>query len=66
MMLIFMVERTNKLISANDPFFSMTTLALEELNDPIDLWELGFMFAIEDIDPRIGRIEVTHRSWFKD
>ena len=25
----------------------------------IDLWELGFMFAVENIDPKVGRVDVT-------
>ena len=51
--------RTLKLFSASDPFFSMMTMAKEE-QDPIDLWALNFMFAIEDIDPRAARITVDH------
>ena len=66
MMLIFMFIRTSKLISESDPFFTMTTQALEDSNDFIDLWELGFMFAVEKIDPRIGRIEVEHASRFRN
>ena len=66
MMLIFMFIRTSKLFSASDPFFTMTAQALEDTNEFIDLWELGFMFAVEDIDPRIGRVEVSHSSWFRN
>ena len=54
LMLSFMVVQTNKIISRDDPFFSMTTVVLE--SQKVDLWELGFMFAIENINPRIGRI----------
>ena len=50
--------RTSKLISMDDPFFSMTTMVGE--NSYIDLWQLGFMFAVEDVDPRLGRIEVQY------
>ena len=25
----------------------------------IDLWELGFMFAVENMDPKVGRVEVN-------
>ena len=27
-------------------------------NETIDLWSLGFMFAVENIDPKVGRIEI--------
>ena len=63
-MLSFFVVRTKKLISKDDPFFSMTTLAKE--NESIDLWQLGFMFAIDDIDPRIGHLTATHTRWNND
>ena len=42
----------------DDPFFSMTTMVGE--NSYIDLWQLGFMFAVEDVDPRLGRLEVQY------
>ena len=51
-----------KLISASDPFFSMTRQANHASQGPIDLWALGFMFAVEKIDPRIGRITVTYQQ----
>ncbi len=59
MFLAFFGVRTGKLVSATDPFFSMMTMAKEEI-DPIDLWALNFIFAIEDIDPRAGHIIVEH------
>ena len=65
-MLSFMLVRTSKLISAEDPFFSMTTQVREDTTNPIDLWKLGFMFAVEQVEPRIGRIEVNYQSWSKD
>ena len=35
-----------------------------ENKDPIDLLgELDYMFAISEIDPKIGRIEITQASW---
>ena len=39
----------------------MTTMAQEDTQ--IDLWQLGFVFAVEEPDPRIGRIEVNHTRW---
>ena len=63
MLLSFIAVRTQKLISKNDPFFSMTPAAKE--NQSLDLWLLGFMFAIKDVDPRIGHIDVDYYSWKK-
>ena len=34
----------------------MTTSPYEDEN--IDLWALQFMFAVEAVDPRLGRVEV--------
>ena len=62
-LLSFVGQRTMKLISASDPFFSMTRQANDDSQGPIDLWALGFMFAVEKIDPRYGRIAVNHRQW---
>ncbi len=58
----FLGVRTNKLVSATDPFFSMMTMAKEE-SEPIDLWARNYMFAIEDIDPRAGYIYADHIAW---
>ena len=57
----FLVIRTIKLASGDDPFFSMTLLPSE--NEAIDLWKLDFMFAIEDLDPRVGQIQASHVVW---
>ena len=38
-------------------------MSFQVQRDEIDLWQLGFMFAIEDIDPSIGRIEANLISW---
>ena len=37
-------------------------MAKEEV-DPIDLAALNFMFAIEQVDPRVARVVVTHVQW---
>ena len=58
----FLCVRTNKLVSATDPFFSMMTMAKEE-SEPIDLWAMNYIFAIEDIDPRAGSINVDSNAW---
>ena len=56
MMISFAVNRTIKLVSKDDPFFSMLAMAAEERE--IDLKDLKFMFAIEKLDPSVGRIGV--------
>ena len=42
-----------KLADDPDPFFSSTII---ESDEKIDLWELGYTFAIENIDPSLGTI----------
>ena len=42
----------------------MTTIVTE--NQIVDLWKLGFMFAVENIDPRMGRINVTYTTWSQE
>ena len=48
-----MMLRTLKLVNSDDPFLSMITMKQQD-DEIIDLWQLDFMFAIENIDPRIG------------
>ena len=60
--MIFLVVRSLKLVSLEDPFFSMMTIP-RDATALIDLKELGFLFAIQKIDERLGRLEVTHTSW---
>ena len=57
-MLIFTTISATKLFGHLDPFFSSTT-KVKDVDTPIDLWKLGFMFAIDTIDPKIGTLEVT-------
>ena len=59
--LAFFVIRTIKIATGDDPFFSMTTM--EQEGEIIDLHLLDNFFAIEDLDPRVGRISVSLRSW---
>ena len=49
-----------KLFDDLDPFFSSTTKVQEER---IDLFELGFMFAVADIDPTVGTYYAYHAVW---
>ena len=58
----FFGVRTNKLVSATDPFFSMMTMAKEQ-TEPIDLWAMNYMFAIQDVDPRVGYIHAEQVTW---
>ena len=35
-------------------------MAIEPYEDSIiDLWGLGFMFAVENVDPKVGRVQVS-------
>ena len=36
----------------------MMPMALEQ--NQLDLWQLGFMFAVQKIDERIGKIDIQH------
>ena len=29
----------------------------------IDLWKMGYFFAVTGIDPRVGDLKVTHTTW---
>ena len=49
-----------KLNDDQDPFFSSTIIQSDE---KIDLWELGFTFAIENIDASLGTIYAQHVTW---
>ena len=51
LMMMFVTLRTMKLIDDKEPFFSSTTIYSDQM---IDLQELGFTFAIENIDPSFG------------
>ena len=63
--IIFFSLRSIKLVTKDDPFFSLTMMGADDVS--IDIWELDFMFAIENLDPRIGRVIVTQTTWdFRD
>ena len=49
------LTRTRKLFRGDDPFFAMAIEPYED--DIIDLWSLGFMFAVENVDPKVGRLD---------
>ena len=50
-----------KLVSKDDPFFSSLSMSSDE--EEIDLGNLKYMFALENIDPRIGRLVVEQVYW---
>ena len=60
LMMTFLIVSTIKLLGHLDPYFSSTNLAQSE---SIDLVQLGFMFAIRDVDPTIGTIHAQHTQW---
>ena len=49
--------RTVKMFAREDPYFAMVKSLYG--GETIDLWALDFMFAIEAVDPRLGRLEVV-------
>ena len=59
LILLFTTISATKLFGHLEPFFSSTT-KVKDVDNPIDLWKLGFMFAIDTIDPKVGTIEVAH------
>lgn len=60
LMIAFLITRTWKLLEDDDPAVSsLYRLHQEE----IDLWAQGFMFAITEIPPEYGHIEVYHSNW---
>ena len=62
-MIAFTLVRTVKLVAQKDPMFSMTTMAEKE---EFDLWGLGFMFAIANVDPTIGTVKAYKVSYPAD
>ena len=58
-MIAFLLVRTSKLVTEEEPLVSMATLAQSD----IDLWGLGFMFAVENVPASIGIVEVYHVVW---
>ena len=57
-LLSFLMVRTYKLISMEDPFFSVAPVARRIQDHPLDLYDLGFMFATSSIKPEVGRLKV--------
>ena len=55
LMLTFLGVSTGKLVGHLDPFFS-SSIEVMDPSEEINLWEMGFMFAVEKIDPSVGTI----------
>ena len=56
LMISLALNRTVKFLSHDDPFLSVISDAVTD--DKIDFGALNFMFAVEKLDPGVGRIEV--------
>ena len=56
LMISLALNRTVKFLSVDDPFLSVISDAVTD--DKIDFGALNFMFAVEKLDSRVGRIEV--------
>mgnify|MGYP000928606412 CR=1 FL=1 len=61
MFAVFLVMRTTKLVSREDPFFSM--LHMGSPDQDIDLFQLNHFFAVQKLDPRAGRLVAEHVRW---
>ena len=48
--------KTTELVGKTDPFLFM--LDVESNAEPIDLYGLGYVFAIEKVEPEVGSISV--------
>ena len=58
LMIAFVAQRTSKLISRDDPFVTMTSSSNDD--SLVALGQQRFMFAISDIDPKLGTIEAHY------
>ena len=59
----FFVTRTQKFLTQDDPFFSMTKQTLE--GEPVitNLLSLGLYFFVEEVPANIGQVVANHVSW---
>ena len=58
----FTIMSTMKLVGRDDPFLSTSTMPRED-SHAADLAKLGYVFAIQSLDPKAGSIEVKHTTW---
>lgn len=61
LMMSFTVNRCMKLVSKDDPFFS--SLSMDSAEENVDLGALKYMFAVEQLDPSVGRLTATQTFW---
>ena len=60
---IIMVLKTQELLGGHEEAAHYMTDTVSQGDEPIDLRALGFDFALNQIDPRIGRVEVEQVRW---
>ena len=58
----FASMKTLKLVSREDPFLSTHTGPRDD-TFAADLKKLDYFFAVQQLDPRAGQIEVRHTEW---
>ena len=61
---VLCIMKTHSLILKEDQELSM--IESDQNYQSFDLYELGFMFAIEQFDPRVGSLEVDNLQWILD
>ena len=60
-LMTFGVIRLLKLVVNNDPLVSM--VEMDSMDTEVDLFDLGYMFAIQAPDPKAGRIIANQVAW---
>lgn len=58
-LILFVTTRSIKLFGGYDPLFSMIPTPYDPAQT-IDLASLKYFFAVEQIDPKYGRLEVNY------
>ena len=59
----FFIVRTMQLMNSDNPNLTMVAMASDE--ESINLHQHQFFFAIQEVDPKVGRIEITLTQWTK-
>ena len=58
---VLFAVKTIELVAKNDPELNM--VEHESNFEGVNLYDLGFMLAIESFDSRIGKISMEYREW---
>ena len=58
-LLICFISKSRELLAGHHEANHMMTNTLLDKEEPIDLYDLGYMFALSQIDPKLGRIVMT-------